>query len=101
MDSVLRFGDVVRGFILAKPEYSEPSILFKEEHYYRIDVDVPEYSVVLTPCCSIEGNIISLTPLVKVIANLLKNPYYAEDLTRINRLMNAEQSMLPEKWEST
>lgn len=100
LNKALRFGDVVKGYILTNPFYNEPNIFLKEgSHNYKIDVEIPEYSVVLTPCCNIEGSIISLTPLTHVRSDFLLNPYFAEDLTRINRMMTAQQAMTPEKWE--
>ena len=99
-DNYLRFGDVVRGYILPNTTIKEPFLPFKREfHNYTIDVEMP-YSVVLTPCCSIGESMISLTPLIKVRGDFFKNPYYAEDLTTINRLMNPQQSLSPDEWNN-
>ena len=101
MDNILRFGDVVRGYILSNPTIKEPiSPLKSESHNYKIDIEMPTYSVVLTPCCSIGESTISLTPLIKVRSDFFKNPYYAEDLTRINRTMKPQQSLPPDEWEN-
>lgn len=98
-DKYLRFGDVVRGYILPNTTIKEPILSFKSEsHNYTIDVEMP-YSVVLTPCCSIGESMISLTPLIKVRSNFFNNPYFAEDLTRINRLMKPQQSLSPDELE--
>jgi hypothetical protein len=98
-DNCLRFGDVVRGYILPNITIKEPILSFKSEsHNYTIDVEMP-YSVVLTPCCSIGESTISLTPLINVRSDFFKNPYYAEDLTRINRLMKPQQSLSPDELE--
>ena len=98
-DNYLRFGDVVRGYILPNTTIKEPILSFKSEsHNYTIDVEMP-YSVVLTPCCSIGESMISLTPLIKVRSNFFNNPYFAEDLTRINRLMKPQQSLSPDELE--
>ncbi len=98
-DNYLRFGDVVRGYILPNTTIKEPILSFKSEsHNYTIDVEMP-YSVVLTPCCSIGESTISLTPLIKVRSNFFKNPYFAEDLTRINRMMEPQQAHSPDEWE--
>jgi hypothetical protein len=99
-DNYLRFGDVVRGYILPNTTIKEPILSFKSEsHNYTIDIEMP-YSVVLTPCCSIGESTISLTPLIKVRSKFLKNPYFAEDLTRINRKMEPQQAHSPDEWEN-
>ena len=99
-DNYLRFGDVVRGYILPNTTIKEPILSFKSEsHNYTIDVEMP-YSVVLTPCCSIGESTISLTPLIKVRSNFFKNPYFAEDLTRINRKMEPQQAHSPGEWKN-
>ena len=99
-DYYLRFGDVVRGYILPNTTIKEPILSFKtESHNYTIDVEMP-YSVVLTPCCSIGESTISLTPLTKVRSNFFKNPYFAEDLTRINRKMEPQQAHSPDEWKN-
>ena len=59
---------------------------------------MPTYSVVLTPCCSIGESTISLTPLIKVRSDFFKNPYFLEDLTRINRRMKPQQAKPPDEW---
>jgi hypothetical protein len=96
----LRFGDVLQGFdFSATPVIKEPS-LEKPAKKYSIAVDLPRYSVIMDPCCQIGYGMISLTPLVPVRASFFDNPYLAEDLTRINRQMNPEQSIPPEAWET-
>ncbi|KAF5415420.1 MAG: hypothetical protein C5S48_05780 [Candidatus Methanogaster sp.] len=97
-DNYLRFGDVIGGYILPNTTIKEPILSFKSEsHNYTIDVEL-SYSVVLTPCCSIGESTISLTPLIKVRSNFFKNPYFAEDLTRINRKMEPQQAYSPVEW---
>jgi len=99
LDNALRLGDVVQGYILTNPSFKEPFFSTQSEGYdYKINVELPNYSVVLTPCCSIDVGKLSLTPLIKVRSSFLKNPYFAEDLTRINRKMNPEQTVAPEEW---
>ena len=98
-DEVLRLGDVVRGYISANPIINGPFLSSKEEYGYKIDIEQPKYCVVLTPCCSIGEGLLSLTPLIKVLGAFLKNEYFEEDLTRINRRMTAEQSFTRDDWE--
>lgn len=101
-DKMLRFGDVVKGYISIDLDIKKPlsSAEIKAEDYqYKLDVNIPAYSVVLTPCCSIEDGIIALTPLIRVFGDFFKNPYFEEDLTRINRLMEPNQMLSPAKWK--
>jgi hypothetical protein len=41
---------------------------------------------------------ISLTPLIQVSRKLFENPYFAHDLTRINRQMEPRQALSPTAW---
>lgn len=98
-DGVLRFGDVVKGYILSDLTIKKPILTNqREEHSYKIDIEVPKYSVVLTPCCSIGYSTITLTPLIRVLSSFYKNPYFSEDLIRINKTMTAKQAIPPDAW---
>lgn len=93
----LRFGDIVRGFVLTnavltKTHWSEPS------RHYNVNVSLPELSVIMTPCCSIEDKTIAVTPLISVPLSFYDNPYLEEDLTRVNRIMSPQQSVPPQIW---
>jgi len=100
LDRVLRFGDVVRGYISSSLTIKKPILSNqRKEHSYKIDIEVPQYSVVLTPCCSIGDNTITLTPLMRVFSSFFKNPYFAESLLRINQEMTAEQAVPPKDWK--
>ena len=98
VNNELRFGDVLSWGILAAPhvEYKPSNPL---ENNFKLDVNFPEFSVVITPCCSIDDKTICLTPLIRVMYNFFDNPYFAEDLTRINRKMKPENTVKPEIWE--
>jgi len=92
----LRFGDVVRGYLFTDLIMKEPILSYPSPgNAYKIDIEIPQYSVVLTPCCSIEKSTICITPLIKVLSSFFKNPYFAEDPTRINRRMQPHQIMSP------
>lgn len=93
----LRFGDVLNWGILTAPyiEYNPSNHLEKN---FKLDVNFPEFSVVITPCCSIDDANICLTPLTKVMYSFYDNPYFSEDLTRINRKMKPENTVSPERW---
>ena len=98
----LRFGDVLKGFILATPTIEEPIIIDKQ-HNYQVDVNLPYLSVVLTPCCTIskkaKDGIIVVSPLIETWASFFDNIYFKEDLTRINRIMDQEQAVLSTVWQ--
>ena len=94
----LRFGDVLKGFILITPKIKEP-FLNSQNHQYNINIEVPSFSIVLSPCCSIGEKKISLTPLIPVRKTFFENPYFDTDLTRINRRMNPKDAFTPKKWE--
>ena len=100
IDPVLRFGDVLKGYVAVTPKIKQPnqpaSIPTLD---WEINVSYPEFLAVLSPCCSIEDNVICLAPLVQVQKNFLKNPYYKEDLTRINRKIEPQNIFPPEKWK--
>ena len=96
-DEALRFGDVLKGFILTSPNISEPA---KPNETYSIDVYLPAFSIVMSPCCSIGDKMISLTPLIRLRNTFFNNPYLSEDLTRINREMEPEQTVPPDIWNS-
>lgn len=103
VDQALRFGDVLRGYISATPNIKEP--LIKEPIWpalnegYNIDISLPTFTAVLSPCCSIREKTIALSPLMKLRSDFFKNPYFAEDFTRINRKMDPQKTVPPDKWE--
>lgn len=97
-DNALRFGDVVRGFLLSAAHIERPAVT-ETLREYRIDVSQPEFGVIMTPCCSIKGQTLLLTPLLKINPLFYKNPYLAEDLLRLNHPMTPQQSVPPGEWE--
>lgn len=96
--SILRFGDVLTGFILTSTNINE-LLIGKNKIGYNINVSYPSYSAVMSPCCSIERNVISLTPLIPILPSFFDNPYFEGDLTNINRKMYPQQSVPPHIWE--
>lgn len=93
-DNAPRFGDILSGFVLAAPSISELSSFSK----YNIEIEHPEYGVILSPCCSI-GNVLTVSPLIYINANFFTNPYFKEDLTRLNRKMPPDKTVSQEIWE--
>ncbi len=99
IEPTFRFGDVVQGFQVTTPTFDQPMLQF-DQFKYRIDVYNPYYCVILTPCCSIDGGIITLVPLIKIWNSFYKNPYFEEDFTRINRVVaNPENSVSSAQWK--
>lgn len=96
--NALRFGDIVWGYITATPAIKNPFTQGATEQYSLI-VDQPRFSVVLSPCCSISDKALLLAPLSPLRAGFYKNPYFVEDMTRINRVMTPQQSLPPDAWE--
>jgi len=97
-DDALRFGDVVRGFPLSAAHVERPAVT-ETLREYRIDVSQPEFGVIMTPCCSIKGQTLLLTPLLTIYPSFYKNPYLEEDLLRLNRPMTPQQSVSPQEWQ--
>jgi hypothetical protein len=99
LEKVLRFGDVLRGYISSIPNVKGPiSKAQNQNNDYTIDISHPQFSVVITPCCSIGEKMISLTPLIKLKSKFYSNPYFVEDMTRINLKMDPKQATPPEEW---
>jgi hypothetical protein len=93
IDPGFRFGDVIKGFISATPNVSNPPINFDNTDY-SIEISM-SYCAIVSPCCSIKDKVISLSPLLQVNKNIFKNPYFREDLTRINQIVPPEKSVPP------
>lgn len=101
VDRLLRLGDVVRGYLSPSTKIKQPFLSLEASvyHNYEINIEVPQYSVVLTPCCSIGDTMVSLTPLIQLLGNFFKNEYFREDFTRINREMEPQQALAGDDWE--
>src|SRR3972149_3484321 len=97
---ILRLGDVVKGYISTRPTIKKPYPFTKiTEQLGTINVELPSYCVVLSPCCSNDSGIISLTPLIKLDNKILKVPYFKEDPTRINQEVEPKLSVPPYVWD--
>ena len=66
--------------------------------FFTLEIQQPLFFVVLSPCCSISDGMLLLAPLTSVRAAFYNNPYFAEDLTRINRVLAPEQAVPPDVW---
>jgi hypothetical protein len=97
-DPVLRFGDILRGYVATFPKIIEPKVdIYKPS--CDIKVSYPEFVVIMSPCCSIKDGLICLAPLIQIDANIYRNAYLSEDLTRINRKMYPNQAYGQHKWD--
>lgn len=96
---VLRFGDVLQGYLSSTPVIQEP-IIKKPIYGCHIDVDLPKCTVMMDPCCRTRHKMISLSPLIEIWGTFFNNPYLAEDLTRVNREMEPQQSVPPNVWKT-
>jgi len=93
---VLRFGDVVRGYVLSAPQIDSPGA--SPPVRYRVEVHSPTFAVIMSPCCSIGEHTLAISPLIEVLPQFFRNPYFANDLTNINRRMSAENAVWPGQW---
>lgn len=94
----LRFGDVVQGYVAATPTLKAPLLMAAGESY-TLEIQRPFLLAILSPCCSISDKVLLLAPLIQVRGAFFDNPYFAEDLTRMNRPMSPEQSLPPIAWD--
>ena len=92
IDDKLRFGDVVKGYLSVIPKLSKP---FGNAN---IEIQTPQYSVVLDPCCEIGGGMISLSPLEEINANFLDIAYLSKDMTLLNHMGMAKDFFHPTTW---
>ena len=97
-DRALRFGDVLRGYPSTTPRIEEP-FLTGNSAKYKIDVALPDFTVIMDPSCEIREQAICLTPLIKVKRRFFDNPYFAKDLTRINQEMEPQEALSPLAWK--
>ena len=75
--NALRFGDVLRGYIAITPNIKSPLLMPSAlNEGYNIDINLPIFSAIISPCCSIGDNTISLTPLIEVRNAFFNNPYF-------------------------
>ena len=86
----LRFGDIITGFTNCTPVVDQP-----QAASFRIDVAKEPFFAGLSPCCSIDERVVSLVPLQRVRPSFFTNPYFAEDLTRINLRILRSKAMPP------
>lgn len=99
---ILRLGDVVKGYLSTKTKIKQPFLSIENSiyHNYTVNFEVPSFSVVLTPCCSIgEYNMICISPLIELKKDFFKNSYLVDDFTRINREIEPDKAYAPDDWQ--
>jgi len=102
IEKLLRLGDIVKGYISPATRIKQPFLSLENNvyHNYVINFEVPPFSVVLTPCCSIgEQNMICLSPLIPLKKDFFKNPYLVEDFTRLNREIEPDKVYASDDWQ--
>lgn len=101
--NTLRFGDVVQGFIGAVPVIENPLNNKSLEGYkYQIKSFIPEYSIVMTHCCSIGRGTLALAPLRKIHHKILMNKLNSEryiDFTELNRKIEVKKIFPKNRWD--
>ncbi|HUS96568.1 MAG TPA: hypothetical protein VMX97_07510 [Hyphomicrobiaceae bacterium] len=97
-DKMLRFGDVVRGFACGKLLIEQPFVDGLPS-VYRVEV-CHRLAIVLSPCCAIRDGYLQLAPLQQVEPNWYLNSSWINDLTVINKPMEAREAVPPYKWDN-
>ena len=97
----LRFGDVVQGFIETIPHIENPlsnSVL--KGYEYKVETRIPEFSVIITPCCSIKDNTVCLTPLERITSDIYRNlnEEIIKDFTILNTEVEQEDIISSFNW---
>ncbi|MCR3907147.1 MAG: hypothetical protein NUK62_09005 [Tenericutes bacterium] len=96
-ENVLRLGDVLQGYISITPEIKSP-LMDVSENEYVIDVNLPQFSVVLDNCCHIGKSTILLSPLTKITAHFWDPPFLANDILQINNRSMPRKITHPQEW---
>lgn len=99
IENNLRFGDVVKGFVSLIPKLNKPF------GNMSIEIQNPQFSVVLDPCCEIGKGTVLLSPLEEISQQLLDIPILSADITGkdlilINKQQQAKDYFYPTEWNS-
>lgn len=98
-DDVLRFGDVLKGYLSTIPKINKPLFLGDYDDY-QIEVNIHQFSVIMDPCCEIGNGTISLTPLIEIRYHWMDNPHIAENLLILNKVIKPLDAIHPRQWNS-
>lgn len=99
--TTLRFGDLLQGFIETVPHIENPlTDSFLKDYKYHIESLIPEFSVIMTPCCSIGENTISLAPLKRITSDLYRNlsNEVINNFTILNFEVESKKIISPFNW---
>lgn len=95
----LRLGDILKQHTVVTTQIATNKKSYNDDEVI-IEVVKSKYVVVLTPCCSIEDQVIVISPLIPIKVKFFENPYFATDLTNINRKMKPDQTVSQHVWEN-
>lgn len=95
LENVFRFGDVIKSFVFFSPE-----IVKLKKMEFNFKISIPQFCVVLSPCCSISDGLLTLTPLKEVHSKFFKNPNFVKNLDLINIKIDAEKAIPPNEWNN-
>ncbi len=102
--TTLRFGDVVQGFIGTVPVIEnliDSDVL--QGYKYQVKSFIPEFSVIMTHCCSIGKGNLSLAPLQKINHKIFLNRLNSEiysDFTQLNRRIETKKRIPKLEWDN-
>jgi len=97
IEEKLRLGDVLEGYLSTTPSIENP-LGEAPDTSYRIDVNLPEFCVIMDNCCHIGAGTILLSPLVQIEHHFWDTPSLADNILRINSLAMPQELMHPEQW---
>jgi hypothetical protein len=97
IDKTLRFGDIITNIVEYTPIIDDLHLNNTKSHLIAHKGN--KYYVVMSPCCSIENNLLTVTPLVTIMPSLMKNDFLLQDFSRINRELQPQQSVPKDSWE--
>ena len=92
IDNKLRFDDVVTGYLSTTAKISKP---FGNA---SIDIQIPQYSVILDPCCEIGSGTLSLSPLEEIESQFFDIPTLSKNMTLLNTIGRAKDLFYPSIW---
>lgn len=91
----LRLGDVISGFACLEIVQDD---LHSNEMSLKIS-DKRNLLVIVTPCCSIENRIITVTELKQIKSTYFKNEHFIDNLTLINKPIYPQEMLARDEWE--
>lgn len=94
-EPILRFGDVITNIVEHVPVLNK----LPHDNEYQIDIKNTKYFVVTSPCCSIEDEMLSVSPMRPVLQKLFDNEYFRDDFTRLNLPIDPQNSIPKKAWD--